>query len=282
VASRPPHPEASLAGRRRHLLVGRDGWGLRPAAVGPASGGGRPGSPAHHRHRGRRAEEEEEEDEEGLTPLAARLARRLRADPDPAFVRAIDAALVLLADHELATSALAVRVAASTRADLYDATLAGLGTLGGPWHGGASEVTFAMLAQARRETVESALTAALRWQRSLPGFGHAVYEGGDPRCATLLGYVEPLASPEDRRLLSEIIELAAQGGIVHPNVDFALAALMLVNGLSPDAGRAIFSVARMAGWTAHYLEELDERPLRFRARAVYASPGGASTVDNRG
>lgn len=216
-------------------------------------------------------DEKGDREEQLVGPLAARLARRLHAEPDPALTRAIDAALVLLADHELATSAVAVRVASSTRADLYDAMLAGLGTMGGPLHGGASELTYAMLAQARRETIEAALSATLRWQHALPGFGHPVYQDGDPRFATLMTFVERLGSAEDRRLLGDVLELAAERGILNPNVDFALAALMWAGGLAPDAGRAIFSVARMAGWTAHYLEELEERPLRFRARAVYAS-----------
>ena len=63
-----------------------------------------------------------------------------------------------------------------------------------------------------------------------------------------------------------------------PNVDLALAAMAWSAGMPPDAGRTLFTVARVAGWAAHYLEELDERPLRYRARAVYAAsgPDGAS------
>ena len=90
-------------------------------------------------------------------------------------------ALGLLADHELATSTVAVRVAASTRADLYDATLAGLGTLAGPLHGGASPLAYALIVDAERHGVERALNECLRWQRVLPGFGHSVYKHGDPR-----------------------------------------------------------------------------------------------------
>ena len=203
--------------------------------------------------------------------MAARLARRFRADAGPALIEAVDAALVLLADHELATSTVAVRVAASTRADLYDAMLAGFGTLGGPLHGGASELAYALLDQARREGLEAAVGTALRWHHTLPGFGHTVYQVRDPRFETLLGFVDEVASKEERQLVQDLVELAASHEVAVPNIDLALAALTVAGGLPPDAGQTIFSVARMAGWTAHYLEELAERPLRFRARAVYVS-----------
>ena len=208
---------------------------------------------------------------QGSESVARRLAGSLTADSTAALVQAIDAALVLLADHELATSTMAVRVAASTRADIYDALLAGLSTLAGPLHGGASELAHGLLAQAESTGVGPALDATLRWQGSLPGFGHTLYSGGDPRFDALMSRIEPLTSPEQRQIVNSLVELAAAHAIPGPNVDMALAAVTWAAGLRPDAGRTIFSVARLAGWTAHYIEELAERPLRFRARAVYAS-----------
>ena len=73
---------------------------------------------------------------------------------------------------------------------------------------------------------------------------------------------------ESRR---DLIELARDHDVPAPNVDLALAAVTWATGMPTDAGRTIFTIARVAGWTAHYLEELGERPLRFRARAVYAT-----------
>jgi citrate synthase len=186
--------------------------------------------------------------------------------------------LVLLADHELATSTFAVRVAASTRADLYDAVLAGLGTLGGPLHGGASQLAVGLVLDAERLGPERALDNALRWQGLLPGFGHSVYVGTDPRVAVLLEHIEVLASPEQWALLAAMTQLAAARDLPPPNVDLALAALTWVTGMPADAGRTLFTVARVAGWTAHYLEELTERPLRFRTRAVYASTGDVTSA----
>jgi len=69
-----------------------------------------------------------------------------------------------------------------------------------------------------------------------------------------------------------VTELARAHGVAPPNIDLALAAIAWSAGLPADFGRTVFSIARLAGWTAHYLEELGERPLRFRARAVYEAP----------
>ncbi|MGO9456157.1 MAG: citrate synthase [Acidimicrobiales bacterium] len=209
----------------------------------------------------------------GGTSVAGRLTAGLSASAPPGAADALDAALVLLADHELATSTVAVRVAASTRADLYDAVSAGLGTLGGPLHGGASQLAHSLLVDAERLGPDRALNEILRWQGMLPGFGHTVYQQGDPRAGVLLERFDDLATADRRRLVRAVVELAAAHEIPLPNVDLGLAALVWALDLPADAGHTIFAVARVAGWTAHYLEELAERPLRFRARAIYATAG---------
>jgi citrate synthase len=202
--------------------------------------------------------------------VAGALAARIAPGADAAVVRAVNAALVLLADHELATSTVAVRVAASTRADLYDAVLAGLGVVAGPLHGGASQLAYTLLRDAGRLGPERALDETLRWQRRLPGFGHTVYRGTDPRFTVLKQTVDAIGTAEGRRTLDGVLALAAERAIPGPNVDLGLAALALAAGMPEDGGRTIFTIARVAGWTAHYLEELEERPVRYRARAVYA------------
>jgi len=228
-----------------------------PATVGPAPGGG--AVPALEL--------------DGLRvagSLAGVLATRLAPAPDGAAVGAVNAALVLLADHELAASTLAVRVAASTRADLYDAVLAGLAVMGGALHGGASQLAHGLLGEARRLGPGPALNESLRWQGLVPGFGHSVYRGPDPRFSVLRAVVGDLGDAAWSDTLEAVVELAADQGLPPPNVDLGLAALALATGMPADAGRTVFTVARVAGWTAHYLEELEERPLRYRARAVYA------------
>jgi citrate synthase len=208
--------------------------------------------------------------EDRTGPIAARLAARLVGRQSSLPAAAMNAALILMADHELATSTLAVRVAASVRADLYDALLAGLATMAGPLHGGASQQAYELLVAAERDGAARALNDALRTQRNLPGFGHTVYTRVDPRFDALLPLVEPLLSDERRDLLHEIMALAEANDVKPCNCDLALAALSWGTGMPTDAGRTIFTIARVAGWTAHYQEELTERPLRFRARAVYS------------
>lgn len=210
--------------------------------------------------------------------IAMRLAQRLggvavqRSTSHDAFewAAALNAALILMADHELATSTLAVRVAACTRADLYDALLAGLATLAGPLHGAASQGAYELLVKVECDGASRAINDILHRHENLPGFGHKVYKEGDPRFAALWDLARPLLTEERRGLFLEILERAAADGVPQPNCDLALAALSWGTGMPPDAGRTIFTVARIAGWTAHYQEELMERPLRFRTRAVYS------------
>jgi citrate synthase len=205
--------------------------------------------------------------------IAARLTARLTAQAAPTGVvptAAVNAALVLMADHELATSTMAVRVAASVRADPYDALLAGLATLAGPLHGGASQQAYELLVLAERDGARRALNDVLRERGRLPGFGHAVYKSGDARFDALLTLAEPLLRDDRRALLHQVIALAAAHKVPLANCDLALAALSWGTGMPPDTGRTIFAVARLAGWAAHYMEEITEPPLRFRARAVYS------------
>jgi citrate synthase len=204
--------------------------------------------------------------------LAGRLAERFTPAPTAPVVRALNAALVLLADHELATSTLAVRLAASTRADPFDAVLAGLGVLGGPLHGGASELVVELLTEAAQRGPGPALDGALRWRQMAPGFGQVLYPDGDPRATALLPLVDKIAGTAQRRVIRALVDVAAEQGLAPPNVDLALGALAGSLHGPGDAGHTVFTVARLAGWLAHYLEELVEPALRFRARAVYAAP----------
>jgi citrate synthase len=203
--------------------------------------------------------------------VAGALTARLAPAVDGALVRAVNAALILLADHELATSTVAVRVAASARADIYDAVLAGLGVVAGPLHGGASQLAYGLMRDAERVGPERALDDTLRWQHRLPGFGHTVYTGVDPRFTVLKGLVDELVPPGGGTILDALVALAAERAVPGANVDLGLAALTWAAGMPEDGGRTIFTIARVAGWTAHYLEELEERPVRYRARAVYAA-----------
>jgi citrate synthase len=200
--------------------------------------------------------------------IANRLASRLAADP--ALVDALRVALVLLADHELAASTFAARVAASVRADPYAAVMAGIGAMGGALHGGASLRVEAMLAEARDpEHARQLLGLRLRRGERIPGLGHAIYQGGDARATMLLDRVRAAAPAHPRLAVVEaMLDEVRQRRLREHNVEFALAALVDVAGMVSGAGEAIFAIARTAGWLAHALEEYAS-PTRLRPRAVY-------------
>ncbi|MEO6124347.1 MAG: citrate synthase [Ilumatobacteraceae bacterium] len=212
---------------------------------------------------------------DGSTPIRATIAGRLwsRLSPQrPAsgMLAVLNAALVLMADHELAASTLAVRVAASTRADPYAVVNTGLGVLSGPLHGAASRLTRALIDQALEVGPIRAVNDSLRSGQPLPGFGHKVYADADPRALALLTLLRR-AGPNSR-IMAVVDELGAVGAerIGHePNVDFALAAMTAVGRMPPDGGETVMSIARIAGWLAHAREEYNEAPLRFRPRASY-------------
>lgn len=187
----------------------------------------------------------------------------------PEAVAALNAALVLLADHELAVSTVAARVAASARADAGAVVLTGLGPLAGPLHGGASRGAYALLEAALAAGVDRALAEVAAKSRRVPGFGHRVYGGGDPRATVLLDLVRH-AYPAHRALAvaDRLVAVVRRRRQVEPNIDFALAVFASAADMRADAGETIFTIARTAGWIAHALEEWDEAPLRYRARAV--------------
>ena len=202
--------------------------------------------------------------------IAGRLWGRLAAvRATPELVAALNAALVLLADHELAASTLAARVAASARADPYGVVLAGLGPLSGPLHGGAPLRAGRLLHEASESGPDAALARALEVHGAVPGFGHPLYPSGDPRARVLLELLRR-ASPGHPAIgvADRIVATVRRRGQLEPTVDFALAALARITRMPDDAGEVIFAIARSAGWIAHGIEEYDEEPLRFRARAL--------------
>ncbi|WP_245667532.1 citrate synthase [Actinomadura macra] len=204
-------------------------------------------------------------------PIAVRLWWRLCLDPpEPALLRAFEAALILLADHELAASTVAARVAASVRADPYAVVVSGLGVLSGPLHGGASYGAERLLAEIGDPADASkALDGRLRAGERVPGFGHPVYRSGDARCAFLLDLVREAAHGHERLAAAEaVLTEARRRRLPPPNIDFALAVLGAVAGLVAGSGEAVFAVARTSGWLAHALEEYG-RTTPLRPRAVY-------------
>lgn len=193
------------------------------------------------------------------------------ARANDAAVAAVNAALVLLADHELSNPTLAVRLAADTRADLYDAFLAGLGVLGGKMHSGNTEMAHRLLQRCKEIGIEAALDEEVRWQGRLAGFSN-VYDGTeDQRLLLFRPYLDKLLTGEQLEVLGALISTARDRRFPPPNIDLGLAALTWGSAVGSAAGPVLYSIARMVGWTAHYLEELSEPPMRFRAGAIYVS-----------
>ncbi|WP_328671939.1 citrate synthase [Streptomyces sp. NBC_00328] len=205
-------------------------------------------------------------------PLARRLWARLSGrEPDDASVRALDTALGLLVDHDLAASTLAVRVAASARAHPYAAVSAGLGVLEGPLHGAASGLAHRLLLDVLDQGTAAPVVAdELRAGRRVPGLGHRLYPGEDPRARALFALLEevPGAAPA-LEAAHDVVTTTARHTPLHANVDLALAVFTVSSGMPASAGETIFAVARTAGWIAHTLEEYAERPLRMRPSGHY-------------
>jgi citrate synthase len=206
--------------------------------------------------------------------IAERLAGRLCAGRVPAgLTEVMGIAMVLLADHELAASTLAARVAASMRADPYAVVATALGAMGGALHGGAALAAEVMLGSADSpDDVPRVVGDVLRRGERLPGFGHFVYTDGDPRANLLLQVTREFAAGSPRlAVASAVLAEARRRALPQPNIEFALAVLTSVAGMVRGAGEAIFAVSRTAGWVAHALEEY-ERNIPIRPRGVYTGP----------
>jgi citrate synthase len=185
--------------------------------------------------------------------IAARLWRRLSPlAPTPARVRALDAAMVLLADHELAVSTVTARVAASAWAPPHDVVTAAMGAHAGWLHGGFSST---LEDQLRRGVVPE------------QGYGHPIYVDRDPRADLLRAEARAASRPG----AWSAVEPALDSGPEPPNVDLVLAALAVANRMVRGSSEAVFGLARTAGWLAHAAEEY-RNPFRFRPRASYTGP----------
>ena len=184
---------------------------------------------------------------------------------------AIDAVLVLCADHELNVSTFTARVAASTGADLYLCVSAALAAASGPRHGGACDRVEALVREAARpDRAEAVVLARSRRGEELPGFGHTLYPEGDPRTPPLLQLARAIA-PRGLgvRTLLAVVEAMANTRGTRPSVETGVVAVALALGLPAGAAAGLFSLGRCAGWVAHVIEQRESgQLLRPRARYV--------------
>lgn len=228
---------------------------------------------------------------EGKEPLRARpelshaswLLDAIRGSPpDPLEARALDVALILHADHELNASTFAARVTASTLSDLYSAVTSAIGTLKGPLHGGANERVMELLDEIRTpDRADEVVKAKLARHERIMGFGHRVYKVEDPRATILRDWSKKVG--EARHDLRYFELLREVEGVVHrekglyPNVDLYSGSVYTQLGIPRDLFTPVFAVSRVAGWTAHVLEEYQDLRL-IRPTALYKGPVDLSYV----
>lgn len=195
--------------------------------------------------------------------VAERLARAWAPDAADeawysAVTQAIDVALSVLVDHELTASTVAARAAAEVRADPWMVLLTGLAAMSGPFQAGASRAAVAALRE--WDAVRTVPPAPV------PGFGHKVYVGPDPRAVLVLDCIATV-SPAAVELINDLAVQMARVHSLHPNIDAALGGLILAANLPDDAGEVIFALARIPGLMAHAIEEYPHG-LRLRPRAL--------------
>jgi citrate synthase len=212
-----------------------------------------------------------------LSHAAYLLYALLDREPTELETRAMDVALILHADHELNASTFAARVTASTLSDLYSAVTSAIGTLKGPLHGGANERVMELLDEIGtiNRTEEVVRGKLVRHERVM-GFGHRVYKVEDPRATILRDWSRKLGeSKQDLhyyQLLRKLEEVVHREKGLYPNVDLYSGSIYSMLGIPNDLFTPIFAASRVAGWTAHVLEEYqDLRLIRPTARYVGAT-----------
>jgi citrate synthase len=197
-------------------------------------------------------------------------------EPSPAVTKVLDACLVLHAEHTMNASTFSGRVTGSTLANPYAVVTAAIGTLTGPLHGGANEEALDMLDEIGSvENVKPWLEHAVANKKKIMGFGHRVYKVKDPRATVLQELAENVfvetGRPKNYLIACELERVAA--GVlgpkgIYPNVDFYSGIVYQTLGIPRDLFTPIFAISRVAGWLAHWLEQLKNNRI-FRPEQIY-------------
>ena len=204
--------------------------------------------------------------------------------PDPNLSRVLDICLILHADHTFNASTFACREVASTQADIYAGVLAGLAALSGPLHGGANEKAMNMMDELKNEAdVESWIKTKLAKKETIYGMGHAVYKTYDPRSSILKKLLEKLSADTGQSALYNLcatvediaVRILSEKGKdqIKPNIDFYSGTVYKMMGFPHDLFTPLFAVSRIAGWSAHIIEErfglAQPGPSLYRPAAEY-------------
>jgi citrate synthase len=197
--------------------------------------------------------------------------------PSETAIRTMDMALVLHAEHELNASTFAARVIAATLSDVHSAVTGAIGALKGPLHGGANEGVMRMLYEIDKTGADPVeyVKGMLAARKKISGFGHRVYKTEDPRATHLRKMSKKLGEDAGQTKwyeMSRAIELYINADKkLNANVDFYSASTYATLGIDVDLYTPIFALSRIAGWTAHIIEQLDDNRL-IRPRAEYIGP----------
>ncbi|MBU3760189.1 MAG: citrate synthase [Candidatus Omnitrophica bacterium] len=196
--------------------------------------------------------------------------------PEREMVRALDAYLILLADHGLNASTFAARVTTGTQSDIYSAVTSAVGTLKGDLHGSANQRAMEMILDigdpARAETYVGGL---LDQKKKVMGFGHRIYKLADPRAEAFREIARKLCERAGNTRWMEISnrveKVMLEKKQIPCNVDFFSASVLYVLGFPIDFFTTIFAASRIAGWTAHVIEQQKDNRL-IRPSADYTGP----------
>jgi citrate synthase len=208
---------------------------------------------------------------------AANLLYMIRGtEPDPMHIKALDVSLILYAEHEFNASTFTARVVCSTLSDLHSGIVAAIGALKGPLHGGANEKVMDLLrAAGGPETAEKWVRDALARKERLMGFGHRVYKTGDVRAGILKEYARQAAEATGNQTweaTAAIFErILGEEKNLWPNLDWPAGRLYHALGLEVPLYTPIFVMSRVAGWSAHVIEQSANNRL-IRPRARYTGP----------
>ena len=198
------------------------------------------------------------------------------AKPSAVHERALDASLILYAEHEFNASTFAARVCAATLSDFYSAVTAAIGTLRGPLHGGANEAAMELLERFDSPAAaERGVRAMLERKEKVMGFGHAVYRKSDPRSPIIKAWASRVSTTARDRALYEKAEaieaLLWNEKKLFPNLDFYSAPAYRSLGIPTPLFTPIFVCSRVAGWAAHVIEQRADNRL-IRPTADYVGP----------
>ena len=208
-----------------------------------------------------------------LSLAGATLAMLFRQPPTPRATQALDMSLNLYAEHEFNASTFTARVVCSTMSDLHSSITAAIGALKGPLHGGANERVLEVLQSVgSKDNAETWVRNALANKVRIMGFGHRVYKDGDPRAAYLKPICAALAAEvgkSDMEEMADVIErIVREEKGLPPNADWPSARLYHYLNLQVDLFTPLFVISRVAGWSAHVIEQLDNNRL-IRPRSRY-------------